>query len=223
MAFDPRLQAEMQVGALYAATGGAPDPLRTVWRSVTESARRAPSGERAAIARAGTPAAVGLLLGPAHDATPLNELRALTGEEPPRDVRALLLISSGDTAAARQLLTAPTEVWAEEKRGALGAWASEPWPLRAYGLLQLHENQRALDLLERYDPEMLDPRGYSTTFAAAGMIRLLRGMALERLERRAEAAREYRAVLAQWEGADPKQVPFLNEVRLALGRVTGTG
>ncbi|HVX88200.1 MAG TPA: serine/threonine-protein kinase, partial [Gemmatimonadales bacterium] len=178
--FDPRLQAEMQVGALYAATGGAPDPLRTVWRSVTESARRAPSGERAAIARAGTPAAVGLLLGPAHDATPLNELRALTGEEPPRDVRALLLISSGDTAAARQLLTAPTEVWAEEKRGALGAWASEPWPLRAYGLLQLHENQRALDLLERYDPDMLDPRGYSTTFAASGMIRLLRGMALER-------------------------------------------
>jgi hypothetical protein len=190
---------------------------------VSESARRAPAGERAAIARAGTPAAVGLLLGPAHDATPLNELRTLTGEDPPRDVRALLLITTGDTAGARQLLTAPSEVWAEEKRGALGAWASEPWPLRAYGLLQLHENQRALDLLERYDPAMLDPRGYSSTYAASGMIRMLRGMALERLDRRVEAAREYRAVLVQWEGADPKQVPFLNEVRLALGRVTGTG
>ena len=222
-AYDPRLSAEMQVGAIYAATGGAPDPLRTVWRSVTESARRAPSGERAAIARAGTPAALGLLLGPARDATPLNELRTLTGEDPPRDVRALLLISIGDTAGARQLLAAPSEVWAEEKRGALGSWANEPWPLRAYGLLQLHENQRALDLLEHYDPEMLDPRRFSTSYAAVGMIRMLRGMALERLDRRSEAAREYRAVLAQWEGADPKLVPFLNEVRLALGRVTGTG
>ena len=34
---------------------------------------------------------------------------------------------------------------------------------------------------------------------------------------------EYRAVLVEWEHADPKQVPYLNEVRLALGRVTGTG
>jgi hypothetical protein len=48
-------------------------------------------------------------------------------------------------------------------------------------------------------------------------------MALEGLDRRTEAAREYRAVLVEWEHADPKQVPYLNEVRLALGRVTGTG
>ena len=220
---DPRMQAELQVGALYAATGGATDPLRTVWRSVSESARRAPAPERAAIARAGTPAAVGLLLGPAHDATPLNELRALTGEEPPRDVRALLLLAAGDSAEARRILLAPPEDWTGEQRGPLGAWANEPWPLRAYGLLLLHENQRAYDLLQRYDPAMLDPRFYTSAYAATGMIRMLRGMALERLDRRAEAAREYRAVLAQWEGADPKLVPFLNEVRLALGRVTGTG
>jgi hypothetical protein len=52
---------------------------------------------------------------------------------------------------------------------------------------------------------------------------MLRGMAYEGLDRRAEAEREYRAAMAQWQGADPKQVPFLNEVRMALGRVTGTG
>ena len=70
---------------------------------------------------------------------------------------------------------------------------------------------------------MLDPRYYTSAYGAVGMIRMLRGRALEGLDRRAEAAREYRAVLAEWEHADPKQVPYLNEVRLALGRVTGTG
>jgi eukaryotic-like serine/threonine-protein kinase len=220
---DPRHTGELQIGALYTATGGAPDPLRAIWRAVSESARRASAPDRAAIARAGTPAAVGLLIGPAHDATPLNELRTLTGEEHPRDVRALLALAAGDSAGARRLLLATPEDWTDEKRGGLGGWAGDPWPLRAYGLLMLRENQRALDLLEHYDPEMLDPRFYTSSYGAVGMVRMLRGMALERLDRRAEAAREYRAVLAEWEGADPKVVPFLNEVRLALGRVTGTG
>lgn len=222
-AVDQRHLAELQVGALYAATGGAPDPLRAIWRTVSEAARKASAGERAAIARAGTPAAVGLLIGPAHDATPLNELHALTGEDHPRDVRALLALAAGDSAGARRLLLAPPEDWTDEKRGGLGGWAGDPWPLRAYGLLLLHENQRAYDLLQHYDVEMLDPRSYTSAYGAAGMVRMLRGMALERLDRRVEAAREYRAVLAEWEHADPKQVPYLNEVRLALGRVTGTG
>ena len=222
-AVDPRHLAELQVGALYAVTGGAPDPLRAIWRAVSEAARKASAPDRAAIARAGTPAAVGLLIGPAHDATPLKELRALTGEDHPRDVRALLALAVGDSAGARRLLLTPPEDWTEEKRGGLGGWAGDPWPLRAYGLLLLHENQRAYDLLQHYDVEMLDPRYYSSAYGAVGMVRMLRGMALEGLDRRSEAAREYRAVLAEWEHADPKQVLYLNEVRLALGRVTGTG
>ena len=220
---DPRHAGELQLGALYAATGGAPDPLRTIWRAVSEAARKATAPDRAAIARAGTPAAVGLLIGPAHDATPLNELRTLTGEDHPRDVRALLALAAGDSAGARRLLLTPPEDWTDEKRGGLGGWAGDPWPLRAYGLLMLHENQRALDLLQHYDPETLDPRFYTSAYGAVGMVRMLRGMAFEGLDRRTDAAREYRAVLAEWNGADPDQVPFLNEVRLALGRVTGTG
>ena len=220
---DPRHLAELQVGALYAATGGAPDPLRAIWRSVSEAARKASAPDRAAIARAGTPAAVGLLIGPAHDATPLNELHALTGEDHPRDVRALLALAAGDSAGARRLLLTPPEDWTDEKRGGLGGWAGDPWPLRAYGLLLLHENQRAYDLLQHYEVEMLDPRYYTSAYGAAGMVRMLRGRALEGLDRRTEAAREYRAVLGEWEHADPKQVPYLNEVRLALGRVTGAG
>jgi TolB-like protein len=223
LSFDPRMSPELQIGALYAATGGAEDPLRAVWRSVSEAARKAGAPDRAAIARAGTPAAVGLLIGPAHDAAPLNELRALTGEDHPRDVRALLAIASGDSAAGRALLVGAPEDWTDEKRGGLTAWAGPPWPLRAYGLLLVHEPRRALDLLEGYDLENLDPRTYSSAYGAIGMVRMLRGMAYEALDRRTEAAREYRAVMMQWEGADPAQVPFLNTVRQALGRVTGTG
>ena len=220
---DPRHAAELQIGALYAAAGGAPGPLREIWRSVSEAARRAPSADRAAIARAGTPAAVGLLLGPARDAAPLAELRSLTGEDHPRDVRALVALASGDSAAARRLLLGPPDDWSAEPRSGLGGFASDAWPLRAYGLLMLHEPQRALDLIQHYDLDMLDPRFYSGSFGTLGMVRMMRGMAYEGLDRRNDAAREYRAVLAQWEGADPKQVPFLNQVRLALGRVTGTG
>jgi TolB-like protein len=223
LTFDPRMSAELQVGALYAATGGAELPLRGIWQSVSEAARRAAAPDRAAIARSGTPAAVGLLIGPAHDATALGELRALTGEEHPRDVRALLAIAAGDSAAARDLLVGAPEDWTDEKRGGLNNWAGPPWPLRAYGLLLVHEPRRALDLLEGYDLENLDPRAYSSSYGAIGMVRMLRGMAYEALDRRSDAAREYRAVMQQWEGADPEQVPFLNEVRRALGRVTGTG
>jgi serine/threonine-protein kinase len=220
---DPRMSAELQIGALYASTGGAVDPLREIWRTVSDAARRAAVNDRAAIARAGTAAAVGLLIGPAHDATPLRELRTLTGEEHPRDVRALLALANGDSATARSLLIGAPEDWTEEKRGGLTAWATAPWPLRAYGLLLVHEPRRALDLLEGYDLENLDPRAYSSAYGAIGMVRMLRGMAYEALDRRTDAAREYRAVMTQWEGADPEQVPFLNEVRRALGRVTGTG
>jgi hypothetical protein len=221
--FDPRMTAELQIGALYASTGGAIGPLRAIWHTVSEAARRASAPDRAAIARAGTPAAVGLLLGPAHDAVPLTELRTLTGEEHPRDIRALVAIAAGDTTTARSLLLGRPDDWMDEKRGGLGSWAGPPWPLRAYGLLLLHEPQRALDLLRDYDFESLEPRTYSSSYAAMGMVRMLRGMAYEGLDRRAEAEREYRAAMAQWQGADPKQVPFLNEVRMALGRVTGTG
>jgi hypothetical protein len=220
---DPRHAAEMQIGALYAATGGAPDPLREVWRTVADAARRAGAADRAAIARAGTTAAVGLLIGPARDATPLAELRSLTGEDHPRDVRALVALSNGDTTTARRLLLGPPDDWSGENRGGVAGMSPDVWPLRAYGLLMLHEPQKALDLIQHYDLEMLDPRFYSSSFATMGMVRMMRGMAYEGLDRRADAAREYRAVLAQWEGADPKQVPFLNQVRLALGRVTGTG
>ena len=220
---DPRHVAELQLGSLYTATGGAIDPLREIWRSVSDAARKAAAPERAAIARAGTSAAVGLLIGPARDATPLAELRGLTGEDHPRDVRALVALASGDSATARRLLLGPPVDWSSEGHGALGGFAADAWPLRAYGLLLLHEPQRALDLLQHYDLESLDPRFYSSNFAAVGMVRMMRGMAYEGLDRRTEAAREYRAVLAQWDGADPRQVPFLNQVRLALGRVTGTG
>ena len=59
--------------------------------------------------------------------------------------------------------------------------------------------------------------------AAAAIITASMNASLEGLDRRTEAAREYRAALSQWEHADPRQVPFLNAVRLGLGRVTGTG
>jgi serine/threonine-protein kinase len=220
---DPRFVAELHAGALYAGAGGAAPPLREIWRTVAEAARRAPSDRRAAIARAGTPAAVGLLLGPARDPTPLAELRSLTGEAPPSDIEALLDLARGDSAAARTILAHPAEEVSKERRPAMSGWAGFPYPLRAYALLLLGEPHRALALLDDHGPEMLDPAMFSTAWGSVGMVRMLRGMAYEQLDRRTEAAREYRAALTQWDGADPREVPYLDQVRLALGRVTGTG
>jgi TolB-like protein/tetratricopeptide (TPR) repeat protein len=220
---DPRHVTDLSIGTLYAAAGGAPDPLRAIWREVRASARRARPDDRTRIARAGTSAAVGLLIGPAQDAAPLAELRSIAGEDHPRDVQGLLALANGDTASARQLLIGEPADWKDVHWTGFGDQAPAMVPLRAYGLVLLGEPERALDLLEYHDLEQLDPRFYSNAFATLGMVRMVRGMAYEQLSRRGDAAREYRAALGQWERADPRQVPFLDVVRLRLGRVTGTG
>jgi len=77
------------LGELYAAAGG-------------------PAAEkRKHLVHTGATAAIGLFTGLAADSTALTELRAISGETPSKEVRALLAVSRGDSAAARRALAEP--------------------------------------------------------------------------------------------------------------------
>jgi hypothetical protein len=57
-----------------------------------------------------------------------------------------------------------------------------------------------------------------------GRVRLLRAAALEKLGRNADAAAQYRAVLAQWKGADKLLIgEYLKQAEQGLARTTGAG
>lgn len=220
---DWRYFEQIQDGQYY-GPAGATTELRRTWKSVAEAARNARPEGRAAIARAGAPAALGLLLSPTGDTLAASELRALTGEELPGDVLALMSIARGDTAAARRNLAAQIPPGGDHAyRWGLGGWVGTPRLLSAYAHYQLGDYGQTLSLLDDYTPELMQPNQLDPRWAAIGWARLVRGLADERLGRRSEAEREYRAVLSQWKDADPRRVPLLLQARAGLGRVTGTG
>ncbi|HEU5358479.1 MAG TPA: serine/threonine-protein kinase [Gemmatimonadales bacterium] len=212
----------VQEGQYYGPAGSSTE-LRKAWRTVAEAARNAKPQGRAAIARAGAAAALGLLLSPEGDTIPVTELRALTGDPLPGDVAALVAIARGDTSAARQSLATTAPAPMGTYRWGLGGWVGTPRLLTAYAHFQLGDYSRTLDLLSDYTPEDLQPNALDPRWAALGWARLVRGLADERLGRKIDAEREYRSVLAQWKDADPKQVPLVLQARAGLGRVTGTG
>ena len=68
----------------------------------------APPDERKHMAHSGATAAIGLFTGLAADSTALNEYCSASSGDPPRkEVRALLALSRGDSAAARRALAEP--------------------------------------------------------------------------------------------------------------------
>ena len=70
----------------------------------------APAEQRNHVAHSGASAAIGLFTGPAADSTALTEYQAMTGEALTKEVRALLALSRGDSAAARRVLAEPDSV-----------------------------------------------------------------------------------------------------------------
>ncbi len=206
------------LGELYAAAGGPPSALRQIWQGTAEAARMSPEEQRKHIAHSGASAAIGLFTGLAADTMALHELEAISGEPPAKEVRALLAVSRGDSAAARRSL-------AEEEPRKYGKRMyrilTEPLAAQAYYLLGEYET--TLRMLEGYQPSALQTGAFDSGWGMLGRVRLLRGAAYERLGRRAEAREQYRQVLAQWRKADPALQPFILQAQRGLARVGQVG
>ena len=207
----------MQLGELYAATGVPTASLRQVWQSAAEAVRMAPADQRSHVAHSGASAAIGLFAGPAADSSALSEYRALTGETLTKEVRALLALSRGDSAAARRALAEPDSSQAKIM------YASYRRPLAAQAYFLLGDYQATLRTLEDFEPETLRTAGFDARWGMVGRVRLLRAAAFEQLGRRAEARQEYQDVLSQWRAADPSLQPFVRQAQQGLARLGEAG
>ncbi|MEO8294020.1 MAG: serine/threonine-protein kinase [Gemmatimonadota bacterium] len=209
------------LSSVYAGVGGSTSELKRLWTDAAEEARVAPATRRAEIARSGTPAALGLFVGPTGDPEPLKDLAALTREPLPKAVRALLALDHGDTGSARRILSE------QDSSLTKGSWSGEigdrrPYEAQAYYILG--DYQRTVDILGNFEPEYLGKRGFDSRWGLVGWVRLLRGAALEKLGRTKDAADQYRAVLAQWKTADKGALgQYLRQAEQGLARTSGPG
>jgi tetratricopeptide (TPR) repeat protein len=209
----------MALGELYGATGVPTASLRQVWQSAAEAVRMAPGEDRAHLAHSGASAAIGLFTGPAADSSAIAEYRALTGETLTKEVRALLALSRGDSAAARRALAEPDSSQAAMKT----MYMAYRRPLAAQAYYLLGDYHATLRSLEDFRPEVLRIGGFDSRWGMLGRVRLLRAAAFEQLGRRAEARQEYHQVLSQWRAADPALQPFVRQAQQGLARVGEAG
>jgi eukaryotic-like serine/threonine-protein kinase len=206
------------LGELYAAAGGPSSALRDIWQGAAEAARMAPTEQRKHIAHTGASAAIGLFTGLAGDTTALHELQVISGEPASKEIRALLAVSRGDSAAARRTLAEPeSTTYGKQMYHVL----TEPLAAQAYYLLGDYET--TIRVLEGYQPSALQTGGFDSGWGMLGRVRLLRGAAYERLGRRSEAREQYREVLAQWKKADAALQPFVQQAQQGLARVGHAG
>jgi tetratricopeptide (TPR) repeat protein len=207
----------IMLGELYASAGAPPAALRQIWQGAAEAARMAPADQRKHIAHSGATAAIGLFTGLAADSTAVGELEALSGEPAAREVRALLAVSRGDSAAARRTLAEPDSTGPKHMYRVY----NKPYAAQAYYLLGDYET--TIRVLEDFQPSALQTGGFDSRWGMMGRVRLLRGAAFERLGRRAEAREEYRQALAQWRRADAALQPFIQQAERGLARVGHAG
>jgi serine/threonine-protein kinase len=213
---DPKGEAwrRAKLGELYAAAGGPAAALRQIWQGAAEAGRMAAPEKRKHLVHTGATAAVGLFTGLAADSTALVELQAILGEKPSKEVRALLAMSRGDSAAARSALAEPDSLASMKPMYTVYI---QPYAAQAYYLLGEYET--TLRMLRDFEPINLHTGGFDPRWGMLGRVRLLRGAAYERLGRRAEAREEYRQVLAQWKSADAELQPFVDQARRGLARM----
>lgn len=217
------LTGQLLLGHLYASVGAPMPELRRSWREVESAARAAPPDQRGGIAAAGWASALGLFInGESGDQGPLKAQELLSEETLPPEVQALQAIARKDTTEARRLLALPdsmtTPTWKQRPQ-----WWGYKVPLAAEAHYLLHDYATTVDLLKDFEPAQFNLGTFDVRWGLAGRVRLLRAMAFEKLGKIEEAKAEYRSVLAQWETADESLQPFINEARLRLARVSGTG
>ena len=209
-------------GHLYASLGVPAVDLRRLWQAVTEAAREAPAGQRASVLALGWPAALGLFLGQTGDESALKEFGTMGGGSFPNEVLALQALNHGDTTEARRLLavkdTTPQTEWKMRP-----FWNGYRDYVRALAYYQLGEYSRSVSLLESFQTANLETESFDVRWGLMGRARLLRAEALEKLGRPTDARHEYEAVLGEYDAADRSLAPYLDQARLGLARVAGTG
>jgi tetratricopeptide (TPR) repeat protein len=204
------------LGELYAGVGVPASSLRQVWQSAAEAGRMAAADSRKHLVHSGASAAIGLFTGPSADSSALVEYRAMTGEMPSPEVRALLALSRGDSIEARRMLVEPDTT----ERG-MPKWTASLYtrPLAAQAWFLLGDYQRTLSTLRDFEPAALSTGNFDSRWGMLGRVRLLRAAAYEQLGRRAEARQEYQDVLAQWKSADAALKPFVRQAEQGLARL----
>ncbi len=223
---DDRVWADAHLSSLHSSAGTPSYELRELWRRVSRVARGALPAERPILAWAGASAAQGLLLGESADPTAIDQLRDLTGVPPRSELRALVAAVTGDSAAARAALVEGEKegkyLADEPHLNQSAAFAmGDPRPITAEVHFLLGDYLKAVDLLESFQPERLGTRGFDSRWGLLARVRLLRGLAYEKLGRTSDASREFNDIVAQWDGADERLMPVVEQARAGLSRIRG--
>jgi serine/threonine-protein kinase len=226
---DDRVWETGRLAALHAAVGSPSYELRELWRRVSTVARSAPAQERPILAWAGAAAAQGLLIGPSADSAAVTELHLLTGVAPRPEFTALAALARGDSSGARRALAArPTPPASGEgakeppKLNQRAAFAMGDYrPVAAEAFYQLGEYRQAVEVLTNFEQNRLNTREFDSRWGLLARVRLLRGLAYEKLGQLDSAARELDGVVAQWDAADERLAPVVREAKAALSRLKG--
>jgi len=202
------------LSGLYGSAGVPVTALQRIWSATAEEARSVPADRREEVLKSGRDAALGLFTQPVPDIGPVEEYQAISGQPLPIEIQALMALSRHDDASARKLLATP-----DSNRQMYVGWR----PLYAQAQFLLGDFAGTIETLQLYEAAQFNTRGFDSRWAALGRVRLLRGAAYEKLGRRAEAAEQYKLVLAQWKAADPDLREFVQQAEEGLARVQGAG
>ena len=167
--------------------------------------------QRKRVVQTGGTAAVELFAGLEADSTALTELGTLTGEAPPKEVRALLALSRRDPLGARRALAEPDTAM-DMKSG----YMVYRRPLAAEAYYRLGEYQTALSLLDNFEPDVYASHGFDSRWGLLGRVRLMRAELYAKLGHTSEARAGFRQVLNQWKSADPALSAFVRKAERGL-------